>query len=260
MKRILILLATLTLSAASAHGNEGKPVGQLRARDAHALLWLPDGRLLFGHHDGVQVSPDQGSTWKKLFDKPDFDAMNLQLAGRSIILAGHGVYATSPDGKRWMNRTPEGLGGKDLHGYAVDPGNAARHYAWEAGTGLYGSTDSGATWRPLTAQKLPPDVMKLAAGPKGTLYALSARAGLWRSTNSGKSFTALQTPEAQPTTLSVAADGALWVGGKSGVWRQQGHAWARISDEAALLIAVNPKRPAEAVWVDPQGAVHRTDH
>ena len=78
MKRILILLATLTLSAASAHGNEGKPVGQLRARDAHALLWLPDGRLLFGHHDGVQVSPDQGSTWKKLFDKPDFDAIDAE--------------------------------------------------------------------------------------------------------------------------------------------------------------------------------------
>ena len=176
MKRILILLATLTLSAASAHGNEGKPVGQLRARDAHALLWLPDGRLLFGHHDGVQVSPDQGSTWKKLFDKPDFDAMNLQLAGRSIILAGHGVYATSPDGKRWMNRTPKGLGGKDLHGYAVDPGNAARHYAWEAGTGLYGSTDSGATWRPLTAQKLPPDVKESNLATKQSANAVVGEA------------------------------------------------------------------------------------
>lgn len=260
MKRVSILLAALAWSVASAHGNEGKPVGQIQARDAHALLWLPDGRLLFGHHDGVQVSGDRGVTWKKLLDKPNFDAMNLQLAGRSVVLAGHDVYATSPDGKRWVNRTPKGLGGTDLHGYAVDPGNAGRHYAWEAATGLYGSTDGGLTWKLLTAQNLPPDVMKLAAGPKGTLSALSARTGLWRSTNGGKSFAALQTPEAQPDTLGVAADGALWVGGKSGVWRQQKNAWARIADEAALLIAVNPKRPTEAVWVDPQGAVHCTDH
>ncbi len=228
VKRLSLLLAAFALTTAGAHGSESHAVGQLRTRDAHALLWLPDGRLLFGHHDGVQVSTDRGVTWKKLLDKPNFDAMNLQQAGRTLVLAGHDVYATSGDGKRWTNRKPKGLGGTDLHGYAVDPENSRRHFAWEAATGLYGRTDGGATWTPLAAQNLPPDVMKLAAGSGGSLYALSARTGLWRSADGGKSFTMLQTPESQPYTLSMAADGALWVGGRAacGVSRKApGRAW-----------------------------------
>lgn len=41
------------------------------------------------------------------------------------------------------------------------------------------------------------------------------------------------------------------------MWRQQKGAWSRVADGAASVIAVNPKRPGEAVWVDEQGAVHR---
>lgn len=259
MKRTLTLLAALAVTMAGAHGSDGNAVGQLRARDAHALLWLPDGRLLFGHHDGVQVSSDRGVTWKPLLDKPNFDAMNLQLAGNQIVLAGHDVYATSPDGKRWTARTAKGLGGTDLHGYAVDPSNARRHYAWEAATGLHGSADGGRTWKRLSARHLPPGVTGIAAGAKGNLYALTASRGLWQSRNGGQTFTALRTPE-QPLAVTVAADGALWVGGKTGVWLQQSAAWARVADDLAILLAVNPRRPDQAVWVDGQGAVHRTEH
>lgn len=259
MRRTFTLLAALAFTVAGAHGNDGNAVGQIRARDAHALLWLPDGRLLFGHHDGVQVSSDRGATWKPLLDKPNFDAMNLQLAGSQIVLAGHDVYATSPDGKRWTSRTVKGLKGTDLHGYAVEPGKARRHYAWEAATGLQGSADGGRTWKRLAAQHLPQGVVSIAAGVEGNLYALTARRGLWHSRDGGKSFTALRTPE-QPLAVTVAADGSLWIGGKTGVWRRRSAAWARIADEMAILLAVNPRRPNQAVWVDGQGAVHRTEN
>jgi len=257
MKRVALLLSTLVLPGARAQSHAPLPVGQLQARDAHALLWLADGRLLFGHHDGVQVSTDRGSTWKKLLDKPNFDAMNIQVSGQTIILAGHDVYATSTDARRWVHRTLRGLRGTDLHGYAVEPGTAGRHYAWEAASGLHGSADGGLTWKPLVAQNLPEDVMKFAAGSNGLLYALSAKTGLWHSTNGGKSFSMLITPDRQPSTVTVGTDGSLWISGNRGVWRQRNKAWTRIAGGVALLIAVNPKRPNEAVWVDQYGIVHR---
>jgi len=119
--------------------------------------------------------------------------------------------------------------------------------------------DGGRTWKRLAAQQLPPSVVGLAASAKGTVFALTARNGLWQSTNGGRSFSAITTPERQLFTATVAADGALWVAGKTGVWRRQNTAWARVAAEAALLLAVNPNRPTQAVWVDDQGAVHRTE-
>lgn len=260
MKRLLALGVMLTIAGATAYGNEDRGqvylTGKIKTRDAHALLWLPDGRLLLGHHDGVQVSSDRGTTWRALLDKPNFDAMNLQRAAKTFVLAGHDVYATSTDGKTWKDQTYKGIGGTDLHSYAVNPQNTKLHYAWEARSGLHASRDGGRTWKAVTPQNLPPDIIKLAAS-KDAVYAVSARTGLWRSTDGARTFTAVQTPEANVYTVEVAPDGSVWLGGKSGVWRQKDSAWSNVADDSAFLIAVNPKRPGEAVWVDTQGKILR---
>ncbi|WP_345462008.1 hypothetical protein [Deinococcus carri] len=78
---------------------------------------------MFGRHDGVRVSSDQRATWQERLDKANFGAMNIQQAEKTMVIAGHNVYATSPSGKRRTNRNPRGLGGTDLPGYAVARNN-----------------------------------------------------------------------------------------------------------------------------------------
>lgn len=257
MKRSSWLLAALLTVNVAAHDDGARTVAQLRTRDAHALLWLPDGRLLLGHHDGVNVSTDRGATWKAALAKPNFDAMTLQRAGGTVVLAGHLVYAVSTDARRWTNKTPRGVRGFDFHAYAVDPKNTRRHFAWEASSGLYGSVDGGVTFKSLRPSGLPSDVIALAVDARGALYAASAAQGVKRAPRGSVRFQSVQTPEARPYTLTVAADGAVWIGGTSGVWRVAQGRWARINDEAAIAVAVNPKKPGEAVWIDLTGAVRR---
>ena len=260
MKFFLALSVALVINGAAAHGNDDhdqvRTIGKIQTRDAHALLWLPDGRLLLGHHDGVHVSTNSGATWKALLDRPNFDAMNLQRAGNTIVLSGHDVYATSTDGKTWKGRTFKGLAGTDLHAYAVNPAKVNEHYAWEARSGLHASRDGGRSWKVVTPKNLPPDVVKLTAG-RDALYAVSARTGLWRSTGGARTWEPVKTPLDEVYTAEIAGDGSVWLGGKGGVWRQQNGTWSNIADTSAFLIAVNPKKPAEAVWVDTQGNVVR---
>ncbi|BCZ90020.1 hypothetical protein [Thermus thermophilus] len=87
MKRTLAFLSVALALGALAQ----VPVGQVATRDVHALLWLPDGRLLLGHHDGLQVSEDEGRIWQDLVRKTGFDAMALVLEGDRLLAAGHWV-------------------------------------------------------------------------------------------------------------------------------------------------------------------------
>lgn len=74
----------------------------------------------------MQVSSDQRAARKKLLDKPNFGALNIQLAEKTIVIDGHDVYTTSQGGKRRTNRNPGGPGGMDLQGSAVDRRSPSR--------------------------------------------------------------------------------------------------------------------------------------
>jgi len=256
-----IVMAAVALLGPATHAGqlsaEPKPLATLSTRDAHALLWLPDGRLLLGHHDGVQVSSNQGRTWKTLLKRPNFDAMNLQRDGNTLVLAGHDVYATSADGRTWKTASTRGLGGTDLHGYAVSPVQSGLHYAWEARTGLHASRDGGRTWVSLAPRDLPGDIIKLTAA-KGALYAVSARAGVWLSTDGARSFRPVPAPVDDVLTVEVGPDGSVWIGARSGVWRASSGTWAHVSTRGALALAVNPKSARDAVWVTIDGQVLRS--
>lgn len=244
MRPALSLVLLLNLALAQT------PMGQLSTRDAHALLWLPDGQILLGHHDGIQVSADGGKSWQNLIARPNWDAMNLAWDGKRLIVAGHDVYAESTNLKTFRNLQPQGLSGLDLHGYAVDPKHPRLHYAYEASGGLYRSQDGGQTW-----SKLPQGTPIMTVGLDGTLYLAAPGLGLLQER--GQSLQPIPGPEPDLFVLGVASDGSLYIGGKQGLWVRIPSGWKKLAPGPILTLAINPKNPTQLVWIDGTGRIWR---
>jgi len=229
------------------------PVGQVATRDVHALLWLPDGRLLLGHHDGVQVSEDEGRTWRDLVRKRNFDVMALSLEGTRILAAGHWVFAESLDGGRtWKNLKPKGLPAMDLHGYAA---SRAFHFALEVTHGYFLSQDGGKSFRPISPKGLPRAEMAAMVFLGQALYVAPMGQGLYRSLDGGKTFERVLVPEREIYTLAVGGK-TLYLGGKTGLWQKTEVGWKRLWQGAVLALAVHPQGE-RVVWIDGQRRVFR---
>lgn len=217
------------------------PVGQITTRDAHALLWLSDGRILFGHHDGIQVSADGGKSWQNLVSRQGWDAMNLAVDGKRLIVAGHDVYAQSGDPKPFRDIKPKGLAGLDLHGYGLDPKNPLLHCTLEAMGNLHLSRDGGQSCSRTSGSAAP----VLAVGLNGSLYTAVAGVGLLVSKNQGQGFELLSPPERDIFDLEVASDGILYAAGKAGLRQQTQSGWKRLAPSPLILVAANPKRSTQ---------------
>ncbi|GAB5603228.1 sialidase family protein [Thermus sp. FJN-A] len=231
------------------------PVGQVATRDVHALLWLPDGSLLFGHHDGIQVSKDGGRTWQDLVRKMGFDAMALTLEGTRVLAAGHWVLAESQNGgKTWRNLRPKGLPAMDLHGYAASGGF---HFALEATSGYFLSQDGGKSFRPIAPKGLPRADMAAMVFQGKTLYVAPMGQGLYQSPDGGQTFTQVPTPEREIYALAAGA-GTLYLGGKTGLWQRTPVGWKRLWQGTVLALAAHPQEAGRLVFIDGQGRVWKS--
>ncbi len=145
-------------------------------------------KLVLGTHVGLYVSSDGGRHWR--FDTlSGDDAMNLaRPGGDTIWLAGHQVFKKSMDGGgSWSDVRPDGLPSLDIHGFAVDPGNASILYAAVAGEGLYRSRDGGRSFS-LASNQVGGNVMALAVLPDGRILAGDMQQGLLESSDHGASW------------------------------------------------------------------------
>lgn len=214
---------------------------RLGTEDVHALAFVdgdPD-RLLFGHHAGVLASTDGGRTWTTA--PAAMDAMSVAPSRGSIVIAGHEVFAVSEDDGRTWQDVPAELPSLDIHGFARDPADPDRMWAYPATGGLWLSADGGRRWEQVTAQNvLMPVAVRTSAGTE--LLGVTEQ-GVVRSRDDGRTWEPAGDPELYPiASLAATPDGAVLVaGGPGGLARSDdgGRTWQRLPwDEEALAVAV----------------------
>lgn len=181
------------------------------------------GNISFG--DGVYKSIDAGKTWthiglddtrqigRVIVDPHNPDIVFVAALGHAYgSNAERGVFRSTDGGKHWdkVLYKDDKTGAIDIN---FDPDNSHILYAalWQAvrtpwsldsggpGSGLYKSTDGGATWKQLTGHGLPTDVLGrigVAAAPGGErVYALveAKDGGLFRSDDAGATWRKLDS-------------------------------------------------------------------
>lgn len=174
--------------------------------------------------DGVYKSTDAGKTWQHmgLSDTRHIGRIIVDPSNPDVVLVaavGHaygpnserGVFRSTDGGKTWQKvlYKNEHTGAVDL---SFDPANPRIVYAttWQVqrtpwhlesggpGTGLYKSTDEGATWKRLTGNGLPEGVwgrLGVSAAAGDRVYAIiDAKAGgLYRSDDGGEHWSRVST-------------------------------------------------------------------
>lgn len=201
---------------------------RLGTQDVHSLAFVGDdsNHLLFGHHNGIAESRDGGKTWAPL--PVGEDAMGMAAADDgSIVIAGHLVFTASRDGGQTWAPIAADLPSLDIHGFARDPADPARMWAYLATGGLWESQDSGSRWERVREDNV---IFPLAvrAGSATRLLGVDA-SGLVASDDGGRSWSALSTPETFPmTALAATPDGrVIYAGSSEGLFRSSdgGRTW-----------------------------------
>ncbi|MGH9570886.1 MAG: WD40/YVTN/BNR-like repeat-containing protein, partial [Candidatus Angelobacter sp.] len=178
------------------------------------------GDLTYGN--GVYKSIDGGKTWKNvgLKDTRHIGALIVDPKDPNIVFVAALGHAYGPNQERGVFRSTDGgttwqkvlykddkTGAIDI---VFDPGNSSTLFAslWEVyrtpwslssggpGSGLYKSTDRGATWTRLEGHGLPVGIMgrigiAISGGNSDRIYALieSKQGGIYRSDDAGNNWT-----------------------------------------------------------------------
>ncbi|MBA2255175.1 MAG: hypothetical protein H0W07_08685, partial [Chloroflexi bacterium] len=222
-------------------GNQAGAVAWIRlgTQDVHSLAFAPgtSDTVYFGHHGGVLGSTDGGRAWRPLGAASD--AMGMRPADDgSIVIAGHGVFQASTDGGSSWREIPNDLPNTDIHGFARDPGDPARMWAYLAAGGLYESLDGGRTWLQAFAGHLP---FITAVRPAGSLrlIGIDPNTGLASSVDGGRTWTPVSVPPTAPIqSLAATGDGRIvLIGGPRGVFRSDdgGQSWQKTGLEVSTL-------------------------
>lgn len=223
-------------------GGSATPWSRLGTEDVHSLAFVggDPNRLLFGHHGGISASNDGGRSWESLGTRSD--AMSLGAASDgSIVIAGHEVFASSRDDGRTWESIPAALPSLDIHGFARDPGDPARMWAYLATGGLWESRDGGLSWERVHEENVLFPVAVSASGAT-RIFGVTAN-GLASSDDGGRTWRSVATPEIYPlASLAATTDGSVLVaGGQGGLARSDdgGATWSVLPfDGQAAAIAV----------------------
>jgi len=264
-----IALGIWTIAARVGSEPSAHALSQFHTQDIHSLAFDAGdaNTIFFGHHTGLKVSHDAGTTWQDV-SVGNVDAMQLAMpaaGGNRRYLAGHNVFMISTDGgKTWRNQ-PTNLPGLDLHTFAASPSDPLRLYTAPADvSGLFTSTDGGAQWQQLP---LPPggsSGMGLAVAPDSPLH-LYAGIGtrIAESRDGGKTWTMQPGPPAETIQLAVDPAGVVYAGTVQGLAkRAPDGAWHTLplpADSAVFAISVSPAQPNRVAVVDQQGHFYRSD-
>lgn len=246
-----------------------EPIANVQAPDYHSLLLDPQDaeRVLFGSHDGIQESHDGGFTWQA-GTLHGVDAMIMATSPRApetIYVAGHDVFEVSRDGGASWQPVSHDLPGTDIHGFAQNPADPKRLYAFVVGAGGFTSADGGSSWNQFASY--PPGGSYLVLASNGEYLFAATDAGIAQSRDHGASWEPLAAQPGRVTVLSLAVSQddpkTVYVGTPGGAFRSTdgGESWTTFGPAGVpvLAIAVTPGDPDRVLILGDQGAVYRTD-
>jgi photosystem II stability/assembly factor-like uncharacterized protein len=225
---VVIIAAGTAYVALRGSSQAAQPWARLGTQDVHSLSFIggDSDRLLFGHHGGLLTSSDGGRTWSSMPVRED--AMSLAPAtDGSIVIAGHEVFSRSDDGGATWSKVQTDLPSLDIHGFARDPGDPARMWAYPVTGGLWESIDGGAHFD----QVRPDNVLfPLATTTGGSTRLLGVdTSGFVASEDGGRSWSGISAPDFGPiTSVTATPDGSvIYAGTPDGLHRSEdgGRTW-----------------------------------
>jgi photosystem II stability/assembly factor-like uncharacterized protein len=202
-------------------------IGAIAVADSdHNVIYVGTGEACIrgniSYGDGVYKSTDRGKTWKNvgLRDTRHIGAIIVHPKNPDVAFVAALGHAYAPNAERGIFRTTDGgktwekvlykddrTGGIDV---VFDPNNSNILYAalWQVqrtpwslnsggpGSGLYKSTDGGATWKRLEGHGLPEGILgrigvSVSGADAARVYALleAKEGGLYRSDDGGDTWT-----------------------------------------------------------------------
>ena len=151
---------------------------------------------------GIYTSADAGLTWRLAASYASLATSSVYTMGAGAgtagtvyaylpSLASNGLMMSADAGTRWQAKPALPLG--DISGVAEDPGHPGRLFVWSPVSGLYQSSNQGATWTAVTSVQ-------------GGVYALSfAGKQVYVQSDSG-----LFVSDATGTRFQLVNDGATF--------------------------------------------------
>jgi photosystem II stability/assembly factor-like uncharacterized protein len=243
-------------AAVLLRGETGAPVAwaRLGTSDVHSLAFAPGSsdHLYFGHHGGILETVDGGRTWSPLPVTDDAMGMRPSSDG-SIVIAGHDVLVASTDGGKTWQPINSDLPSIDIHGFARDPADPLRMWAYLAQGGVYETRDRGRHWEKVTDEHRPLISAVLAPGDTA-LVGIDPFKGFVRSEDGGRTWRVVSRPEAFPAfSLTTSPDGRqVFIGTGDALLRSDdgGATWQELpfpgdpfalalADDGSTLAAVN---------------------
>jgi len=216
--------------------------------------------LLFGHHGGLLESRDGGRTWAPLGVRND--AMStVPAADGSVVIAGHNVFTGSRDGGRTWAAIATDLPSLDIHGFARDPADPARMWAYLAVGGLWESTDFGAHWTRVREDNV---LFPFAVRQGSTTALLGIDAtGLVGSSDGGRSWVTIGRPPTYPmTSLAATLDGGtIYAGSPDGLFRSVdgGRTWTDTAYRGSAFATATSADGKTVVLVSRETEFFRSD-
>jgi Bacterial Ig domain len=154
---------------------------------------------------------------------------------------------------------------------AIDPSNPNIVYVGTPSSGLFVSTNGGATWssvsaipaaagQGITGIEFDPAVGGAVGGVTQTIFASSYGHGVYKSTNGGATWTALSGGPTDVEAAAVSSTGVYYAAGNSGsgLWSYANGAWKQLisgnnGGQGIQAVTVNPSNPNEIVAVAASG-------
>jgi hypothetical protein len=135
------------VSISTDGGESWEVVESLNGADAMGWAFTED-LILVGGHPGLMASTDGGNTFEQRNEGLPSTDVHALGAGDDVIyagLAGVGTFASTDDGRSWVQRSKE-FGGQFMGRIHVDPADDDHLLAPDMAAGAVESNDGGRTW------------------------------------------------------------------------------------------------------------------